>query len=276
MSNQRVFLSYSFQDREKVGRIARELQNNGIEVWYDQQDIDVGLNWNDNIRYKIESSDTVIIFLSKNFLSSKWSQHELWQALNESEKRNINIIPVALERLNIPTELSGFLILNLSNSESALEKLIQKIKTIPEITFEHFTPMDFEIFISDFLREYGFVNIKHQGIESDKGFDFKADYKTKTPFGTTQIQHWLVEVKFYRHERFSLSSIQQLLEYKRNLLPANIKLLLVTNSILTSIVESYLDEFQKIENTQIEVIDGLLLKKLVAKRKKLLEKYFQI
>ncbi|RNC86015.1 MAG: TIR domain-containing protein [Balneola sp.] len=276
MSNQRVFLSYSYQDREKVDRIAHELQSNNIDIWYDQQDLDVGSNWNEKIRYQIESSDTVIIFLSKNFLSSEWSQRELWQALSESEKRNINIIPVTLERVKIPSDLSGFLILNLGNSEAALQKLIHKIKTIPEITFDHFTPFEFEKFVGDFLREYGFANIKHQGVESDRGFDFKAEYKSKTPFGTIQIQHWLVEVKFYRHERFSINSIQQLLEYKRHLLPADIKLLLVTNSILTSVVESYLNDFQKIENTQIEVIDGLLLKKLVAKRKRLLDKYFQI
>jgi hypothetical protein len=276
MNNQRVFLSYSYKDKEKVDRVASELRNSGIDIWYDYQDIDVGSDWNKKIRYEIESSDTVIVFLSKSFLSSEWSQRELWQFLNESEKRSINIIPVALERVRIPSDLSGFLILNLYNSEVALEKLIHKVKTIPEITFDKFSPWDFENFIGDFLREYGFINIKHQELSNDRGFDFQADFKRKSPFGTTQVEHWLVEVKFYKKERFSISAIQQLLEYKRNLLPADIKLLLVTNSILTSVAEKYLYDFQKIENTQIEVVDGLLLRKLVARRKRLLDKYFQI
>lgn len=276
MNNPKVFLSYSYKDRKKVDQIARTLQDKGVDIWYDSQDMDIGSNWNEKIRYKIESSDTVILFLSKNFLSSEWSQHELWQFLNESEKRKINIIPVAIEHVKIPSDLSGFLILNLYNSESAIENLIHKIKTIPEITFDHFTPWNFEKFIGDFLREYSFINIKYQETGSDKGFDFQADFKSKTPFGTTQIQHWLIEVKFYKQERFSINAIQQLLNYKRSLLPADIKILLITNSILTSVAENYLQDFQKIENTQIEVIDGLMLRKLVAKRKRLLDKYFQI
>lgn len=276
MSNQKVFLSFNYEDKAKVDQIARRLNENGIDIWYDNQDIEIGSNWNENIRYKIESSDTVIIFLSKNFLDSKWSQRELWQFLNESEKRNINIIPVTLERVRIPIELSDYLTLNLYNSKVALDKLIHKLKMIPEITFENFSPRDFENFIGDFLKEYSFTNIRHQELSKDRGFDFQADYKRKSPFGTTQVEHWLVEVKFYRKERFSISAIQQLLDYKRNLLPADIKLLLVTNSILTSVAEEYLHNFQKVENTQIEVVDGLLLKKLVAKRKRLLDKYFKI
>lgn len=269
-------MSYSYRDKEKVDFIARELQDNGIEIWSDYQEFEAGSNWNEKIRYKIESSDTVIVFLSKNFLNSDWSKRELWQFLSESEKRNINIIPVAIERVQIPSDLSEFLILNLYSSETGLSKLIHKVKTIPEITFEHFSPWDFEKFIGDFLREYGFVNIRHQEMTRDHGFDFQADFNSKTPFGTSQLQHWLVEVKFYKKERFSINAIQQLLEYKRSLLPADIKLLLVTNSILTSVAENYLRDFQKIENTQVEVVDGLLLRKLVAKRKRLLDKYFQI
>jgi len=276
MNNKRIFLSYNYNDKDQIDSIVHEFQKNSIDVWFEFKDLKSGINWNNEIRYQIESSDTLIVFLSKNFINSKWSQEELAQFINESQKRNINIIPVALERVKVPNDLSNYSVLNLYNSKDALNKLIYKAKTLSEITFDKFSPWDFENFIKDFLKEYGFTNIRHQEHSNDIVFDYKADYKRKSPFGINQIEHWLIEVKFYKKERFSINAIQQLIEYKRNLVPADLKLLLITNTIFTSVVEEYLKDFQKIENTQIEVIDGLLLKKLIVNRKNLLNKYFEI
>jgi HJR/Mrr/RecB family endonuclease len=274
----RVFLSYSYQDKDKVDLIIDKLLQSGIEVYYDSNlTASNSLDIKKNLKYVIETSETVLIVLSKNFLNSEWANYELTNFLNESHKRKITIIPIIVEKSSIPSDLLKYEIINLStNFDSGLEKIIKKLKVIPEISFDNFSPTEFENLIADLLKEYNFKKIETQHHSKDFGIDIKAEYETKSPFGTIQNEHWIVEVKFYRQDRFSISTIQQLIEYKRQLLPADLKLLLVTNSILTSVVQEYLENFQKIENTQIEVIDGLLLKQLVSKRKRLLDKYFNV
>lgn len=273
----RVFLSYSYHDKDKVDLITNKLLESGIEVYQDSSIVtNETFTVKQNIQYLIESSEIVLVILSKHFLSSEWANYELKAFLDESHKRKITVIPIVIEKSKIPSDLLDYEIINLSNNfEGGLEKIIKKLKVIPEITFDRFSPIEFENLIADLLKEYGFTNIQLQNFSKDIGIDIKAEYENKTPFGSTTKEHWIVEVKFYRQERFSISAIQKLIEYKRQLLPADLKLLLVTNSLLTSVVQDYLNNYQKIENTQIEVIDGLQLKQLISNRKRLLNKYFR-
>lgn len=273
----RVFLSYSYQDRDKVDLIVDKLIKSGIEVYFDSNlTATNSLSIKQNLKYIIEASETVLVVLSKNFLKSEWANYELSAFLNESHKRKVTVIPIIIEKSSIPSDLLDYEIINLSNNfEGGLEKIIKKLKVIPEISFDNLSPFEFENLIADLLKEYYFFNIQSQHHSKDYGIDIKAEYESKSPFGTTRKEHWIVEVKFYKQERFSVNAIKHLIEYKRHLLPADLKLLLVTNSILTSVVQDYLDNYQKIENTQIEVIDGVLLKQLISKRKRLLDKYFR-
>lgn len=274
---QRVFLSYSYQDKDKVALIITKLIDSGIEVYSENSFSESNsLEIKKDLKYIIEASEIVLVVLSKNFLNSEWANFELTTFLKESHKRKITVIPLILEKSPIPYDLLNYEIINLSNNfESGIEKIIKKLKVIPEISFENFSPKEFENLIADLLKEYDFNNIQSQQFPKDFGIDLKAEYANKSPFGIKRKEYWIVEVKFYKKERFSINTIQQLVDYKRQLLPANLKLLLVTNSILTSVVQEYLDNYQKIENTQIEVIDGLLLRQLISTRKRLLDKYFR-
>ncbi|MFN0188383.1 MAG: TIR domain-containing protein [Bacteroidia bacterium] len=273
----RVFLSYSYQDRDKVDLIVDKLINSGIEVYFDSNlTAKNSLNIKQNLKYIIEASETVLVVLSKNFLKSEWANYELSAFLIESHKRKVNVIPIIIEKSSIPSDLLDYEIINLSNNfEGGLEKIIKKLKVIPEISFDNLSPSQFQNLIADLLKEYDFNNIKFQQHSKEYGIDIEAEYESKSPFGTTRKEYWIVEVKFYKQERFSVNAIKQLIEYRRHLLPTDLKLLLVTNSILTSVVQDFLDNYQKIENIQIEVIDGVLLKQLISKRKRLLDKYFR-
>lgn len=278
MSNKnRVFLSYSYQDKDKVDLIVEKLVNSGIEVYLDSNpNIRNSSDFIRNLRYIIETSEIVLVVLSNNFLNSEWTNHELASFLKEAHKRKVTIIPIIIEKSSIPINLLNYEVINLSNNfESGLEKIIRKLKIIPEISFEHFSPSEFEKLVADLLKEYKFKNIRVQHNSNEFGVDIHAEYQSKSPFGTIRNEHWIVEVKYYKQDRFSVNTIQQLIEFKRNLLPADLKLLLVTNSILTSVVQEYLENFQKIENAQIEIIDGLQLKQLISKRKHLINKYFR-
>ncbi|MEZ5056336.1 MAG: TIR domain-containing protein [Saprospiraceae bacterium] len=275
MQRNRVFISYSWNDKEKVIPIVNSLQENGIEIFMDSINLEVGQDLKNSIRYNIEGSETIIVFFSKEFTKSKWAEFELSTALNELKKRNINIVPVTLDSFPIPEKLRKYQVINLSKPTKGIDKLVQRLIRYKEVTFDDFDYQKFENLIFDFLKEYKFLNIERTSQTRDSGYDFKAEFKSKSPFGKIINEHWIIEVKFYKKERFSISSIQQLLSYKRQLLPADLKLLLITNSQLTSVAQEFLKEYQKIENTQVEVIDGQFLKNLISNRKRLLDKYFK-
>jgi len=273
-SRKRVFVSYSFEDKKIVDQIIQRLLLNGIEVYYESN---LTSDIREELKYKIEASETVLLILSNNFLKSKWANEELSIFLKESHKRKISIIPIIIEKSSIPSNLLDYDIINLStNFENGLEKIIRKLKVIPEIYFDHFTGNEFEKLISDLLKEYGFKNVQENRIIKGTHVDFLAEFESKSPFGITFKEKWLIETKFYKQERFSINAIKTLIDYKNQLLPADLKLLLVTNSILTSVAQQYLDDYQNIENTQIQVIDGVQLKQLISNRKRLLDKYFKI
>lgn len=274
MSNRkRVFLSYCHADIEVALDIEKRLRDDSIEV-LSSFDLDPGSNIQTNLKYFVESSDIVLLLLSKEYFNSVYSGKELYEFLNESNKRKVSVIPVAIERCNIPWQLKNLNTINLYNNiDSGIESLKRQINVLTHVSFDNFSAENFEEFTYLLLKEYGFKNIRHEFHSSDYGIDFVAEAFTKNPFGFTQKETWIVEVKFYRNERFSINTIRQLFEYKRSVLPHDSKMLLITNSILTSVAEEYLSDLQKHENTQIEVIDGIKLKKLIAKRKKLINEF---
>lgn len=272
-NRKRVFLSYCHADIEVALNIARMLHDDSIEV-LSSYNLEPGSNIQTNLKYFVESSDIVLLLLSKAYFNSVYSGKELYEFLDESNKRKVSIIPIAIERCNIPWQLKNLNTINLyTNIDSGMELLKRQINVLTHVSFDDFSAENFEEFAYLLLKEYGFRNIRREFHSSDYGIDFVADAFTKNPFGFTQKETWIVEVKFYRNERFSINTIRQLFEYKRSILPHDSKMLLITNSILTSVAEEYLSDLQKHENTQIEVIDGIKLKKLIAKRKKLVNEF---
>ena len=274
MSNRkRVFLSYCHADIEVALNIEKRLRDDSIEI-LSSFDLEPGSIIQTNLKYFVESSDIVLLLLSKAYFNSVYSGKELYEFLDESNKRKVSVIPVAIERCNIPWQLKNLNTINLYNNiDSGIELLKRQINVLTHVSFDNFSAENFKEFTYLLLREYGFKNINRKSHSSGYGIDFVAEAFTKNPFGFTQKETWIVEVKFYRNERFSINTIKQLFEYKRSILPHDSKMLLITNSILTSVAEEYLSDLQEHENTQIEVVDGIKLKKLIAKRKKLINEF---
>ncbi len=272
----RVFISYSHNDIEMAHRVSDALQREQIDVIIDYKDIRNGENIFDQIRYMYETSETVIILLSNSLFSSKYFQFEFPQFFfEEARKRKINIIPILIEKCQVPSDFLEFEIINLTNNfDKGLEKVIHKLKLIPEISFEHFSPYKFEEFTYDFLKAYGFKNIKREQKFDDKGVDFIAETYTKDVFGIPNKEIWMVEVKFYKEERFSINSLNQIISLYNYINKEDAKILLITNSVLTSVAQEYIENIKRENKLEIKVLDGVILKKLTAKRKRLLNKYF--
>lgn len=272
----RIYLSYSFHDKEKANLIANHLQNTGFDVISDYRNLSSDKYMFDEIRYSFQSSDFVLILLSKSLFESSYFRFEYSKDfLYHTRQRKVTIIPVLIEKCAIPSDFLEYELFNLTNDfEKGFEKLLKRIVAIPEISFESFSPTQFEELVFDFLKAYGFINIQREQRFNDKGVDFMAEYLGKNPFGQKKKEIWMIETKFYSEARFDIKAVKQIVDLYKYINKEDAKVLLITNSQLTSVVEEYLEDLRRSSFVDIDVIDGLLLKKLIAKRSRILNKYF--
>jgi CheY-like chemotaxis protein len=104
---QQVLISHSAKDKNVAAKLADDLRVKGLEVWYDNDEINVG----DTILEKIEQgakSDCMIIILSPDSLDSWIVKQELVIFLNEENRRGCSlVIPVLYKDCQIPPLLEG-------------------------------------------------------------------------------------------------------------------------------------------------------------------------
>lgn len=272
----RVFLSYSFADKEKAVLLADRLQNTGYDIVTDYKDISYGDKIFDQVKYLFQYSDFVLVLLSKSLFESPYFKFEYTRDFfQQTRQRKISVIPVLIEKCNIPSDFLEYEIFNLAaDFDKGLDKLLQRIKTIPEVLFENMDHRDFEEVIYDLLKAYGFKNIKREQRFNDRRVDFMAEYFSSNPFGQKTRELWMIEAKFYSESRFDVKTIKHFVDLHKYINKEDTKLLLITNSQINSVVEEYLNDIRRENYLDIEVVDGLLLKKLIANKKGILNKYF--
>ena len=73
----RVFFSHSSQDADWVQRVGAQATAAGVEVYLAEHDVSPGQQLGEKVTEAIESSDTVIVLLSKNSLASIYVQQEI-------------------------------------------------------------------------------------------------------------------------------------------------------------------------------------------------------
>jgi hypothetical protein len=277
MKQKKIFLSYSYHNKDIADKIRKELTQSGLDVFTDYGKISPGQEIFEQLNYLFESSDTLVILFSKDLFESKYFRFEYPREFFEvTEKRKINVIPVLIEKCTIPKDFLAYQIVNLTNNyEKNIEKLIDKLKASTEISFEHLNPHKFENLVYDLLKEFRFFNIEVQTKHADTGIDFIAEHFYNSPFGIKHKETWIIETKFYRESRVDLHTIRKLIESYKYIGKDNAKILLITTSILTSVVQEYINEAQEKYGIDFDVVDGLALKNIISRRTRLIKKYFQ-
>jgi hypothetical protein len=124
----KVFLSYSQEGRHVADRIARDLTDAGIEVWYDAN-LDIGDNWTEVIFQSLQSAAAVILLLSPASIASESVKAEWEYALHHSAR----ILPVRIPWTgffaDVPEGLKNLQYLDLGeNYELALARLVAEIR----------------------------------------------------------------------------------------------------------------------------------------------------
>ena len=134
----KAFISYNNTDREIATRIAETLRQEGIEVWFDKWEILAG----DSLIQKIfqeglAEADAFIVVLSKGSINSKWVQQELDAAMVKRIEGVTRVIPVLIDKVNIPEPLKPIKWIDLSENFDdtirELQKAIFKVHERPPV-----------------------------------------------------------------------------------------------------------------------------------------------
>jgi hypothetical protein len=126
-----IFLSYAYEDRDKIIEISQQLAKAGYETWVDVKNLLPGQEWEVEIRKALKNSEFVLIFLSKNSTTKKgYLQKEIKSALrlaDEMPEGTIFLVPIKLEDVEVPESLKHIQWLEFYRSDG-WERLLQALK----------------------------------------------------------------------------------------------------------------------------------------------------
>lgn len=134
-----VALSFAGEDREYVNKVAEQLKDNGVNVFYDNfEEIEL---WGkdlyqhlSNIYY--DNSKYTVVFISKYYANKLWTTHELRslqaRAFEENEEY---ILPVRFDDTNIPgiMKTTGYIDARTLQPEQLCQKILAKLGKQPII-----------------------------------------------------------------------------------------------------------------------------------------------
>jgi len=124
-----AFLSYAKKDLLVAKRVAADLENNGIQVWFAQHEILVGDSIFERIREGILSADYLIVLLSQNSEKSVWVEREISVAFKKfGNKATSAIIPVAIDKTSDPRRFSNIEYVKLTDDyNQAIKEILKRV-----------------------------------------------------------------------------------------------------------------------------------------------------
>ena len=140
-----VFISHSSHDKNEVARpLAHALQKNGLKVWLDEEQLQVGDSIRRGIDTALRESRYGVIILSPEYLASEWGQKELDTFFVKEKYHAKSILPIyhrlSVEQVeqNWPT-LADKISLNTQDSNEVLADKIQlSIQGSPDVPVKIF------------------------------------------------------------------------------------------------------------------------------------------
>ncbi len=146
-TNQRVFISYSSQDKSFVRGLAFDLKDFGVNVWYDDWEIQVGDSIVEKIFDGLEISDILIVVLSPFSVASNWVKEELsTTVMRKISETSILILPILISPCEIPFPLRHIKYADFTNKDqeglySLLDVILpgQLIKKTLSQHYDHFS-----------------------------------------------------------------------------------------------------------------------------------------
>ncbi|WP_339266485.1 toll/interleukin-1 receptor domain-containing protein [Paenibacillus sp. FSL K6-1330] len=148
VNSTKVFISYSRIDKDIVFQLYGKLDEYGVEVWMDTEDILPGEEWKIKIRQKLEESEFVIVCFSKQSMKNTtgYFQEEL-QLIRELMisrcQSPLFCIPIAIDEFDRKITPNGFdekhiidLYENMDTCISKIRDTIVKYRNLTDVALE--------------------------------------------------------------------------------------------------------------------------------------------
>ncbi|MEY4440812.1 MAG: hypothetical protein RLY49_438 [Candidatus Parcubacteria bacterium] len=129
-----VFISYASEDREFVEKLANEIKNSDIEVWYDGFEIGWGDDLRTSIDFGLNKTKYGIVIFSPDFLKKKkWTEYELNGLFSKEKNGEKVVLPVwhnisREEILQYSPTFADRIALNSNSTETIVQQLKDKLK----------------------------------------------------------------------------------------------------------------------------------------------------
>jgi hypothetical protein len=130
----KAFLSYSQYDKDAAQKLAADLQQHGVDTWFDLWEIGAG----DSLVQKIfveglASASFFLVLLSPHSTKSRWVREELDAALIRRLEGVLKVIPVVLEPTSIPIPLRALRWVDLAeNYDTGLREIVKTLHGVSE------------------------------------------------------------------------------------------------------------------------------------------------
>lgn len=139
-SKARVFVSHSSKDKSFVSVLVGDLEDRGLDVWFDSRELLPGDSLIGGISAGLTDSDYIIIVLSPDSVSSPWVQQELNTALwRQLSGKGVVVIPILYRQCEIPALLQDRIYADFTNSaKDAFHRAVDQLFQI--FSMEHGRP----------------------------------------------------------------------------------------------------------------------------------------
>jgi hypothetical protein len=130
-----VFISHAAADKDLARRVADVLKASGFQVWWDESQVLPGDNWGEKLGQALDTSDAMVVLLTRDSLQSPNVSYEIGYALGKKDYKG-RVVPVIaappdqLPRDKIPWVLSKFPTVNLGEggAEEGLRRIAQVLQ----------------------------------------------------------------------------------------------------------------------------------------------------
>lgn len=134
----KVFISHSRENKALAKRVGVALEQAGLDVWDEEQEILPGDNWAKKISQALEEAQAMVVLLTPEALDSTWVNREIDFALSHERFKN-RLIPVlvglddsiAMEK--VPWILRHLKVIEMPASDRQEEGISQITRALQEV-----------------------------------------------------------------------------------------------------------------------------------------------
>lgn len=126
-----IFISHSWNDKPFVRKLAKRLDQEGVKVWIDEAQINIGDSLIQKISEGIEYADYVAAVISAKSVKSEWVRKELHLAMTKEIKgKKIVVLPLLVEHCDLPDFLKDKLYADFTNTKNFAREFLKLLRVI--------------------------------------------------------------------------------------------------------------------------------------------------